>query len=343
MNKALLLVSEFNFEFYLLFIILAIVVIVLLSILGKFISLWFQAFVSGTPIPLFNIIGMSLRKIPPRIIVNARINSFKAGLKNITVSDLETHYLAGGHVTEVVTAMIAADKANIPLDWRRATAIDLAGRDLRDAVQTSVNPKVIDCPSHGGYITGVAKDGIQINVRARVTVRTNIAQLVGGATEETIIARVGEGIVSAIGGSDTHLQVLESPQRISKVVLEKGLDSSTAFTILSIDIVEMNLGENIGAKLRADKAESDKRIAQAEAEKRRAMAVAMEQENIAKVKDMEAKLIEAQAAVPMAMAEAFRSGKLGILDYWRIQNMQADTDMRSSIARADENKKGPPR
>lgn len=335
-----ILLAELGMEYYFLFVILAIIVIILLSILGKFISLWFQAFVSGTPISIFNIIGMSLRKIPPRVIVNARINSFKAGLKQISVSDLETHYLAGGHVTEVVAALIAADKANIPLDWRRATAIDLAGRDLRDAVATSVNPKVIDCPSHGSYSTGVAKDGIQINVRARVTVRTNIAQLVGGATEETIIARVGEGIVSAIGGSETHLQVLESPQRISKLVLDKGLDSSTAFQILSIDIVEMNLGENIGAKLRADKAESDKRIAQAEAEKRRAMAVAMEQENLAKVQDMKAKLIEAQAQVPQAMAEAFHSGKLGILDYWRIQNMQADTDMRNSIARPEDNKSG---
>jgi uncharacterized protein YqfA (UPF0365 family) len=341
MNQSILLAAEIGMEYYFLFVILAIILIILLSILGKFISLWFQAFVSGTPISIFNIIGMSLRKIPPRVIVNARINSFKAGLKQITVSDLETHYLAGGHVTEVVAALIAADKANIPLDWRRATAIDLAGRDLRDAVATSVNPKVIDCPSHGSYITGVAKDGIQINVRARVTVRTNIAQLVGGATEETIIARVGEGIVSAIGGSETHLQVLESPQRISKLVLDKGLDSSTAFQILSIDIVEMNLGENIGAKLRADKAESDKRIAQAEAEKRRAMAVAMEQENLAKVQDRRALLIEAQAQVPQAMAEAFKSGKLGILDYWRIQNMQADTDMRNSIARPeDENRRG---
>lgn len=328
-------------EFYFLTILLAIVALIVLSILGRFFSLWFQAYVSGTPIPLFNIIGMSLRKIPPREIVNARINLFKAGLKDITVSDLETHYLAGGHVPEVVSAMIAADKANIALDWRRATAIDLAGRDLRQAVRTSVDPKVIDCPSHGGYITGVAKDGIQINVRARVTVRTNIAQLVGGATEETIIARVGEGIVSAIGGSDTHLSVLESPQRISKLVLEKGLDSSTAFQILSIDIVEMNLGENIGAKLRADKAESDKRIAQAEAEKRRAMAVAMEQENMAKVKDMEAKLIEAQALVPTAMADAFRSGNMGIMDYQRIQNIQADTDMRNSIAKPEGGDKKP--
>jgi uncharacterized protein YqfA (UPF0365 family) len=325
---------------YVLFFTMVLVAVMVLSVLGKFISLWFQAYVSGTPIPLFNIIGMSLRKIPPKVIVNARITAYKAGLKDVGVSDLETHYLAGGHVTDVVQALIAADKANIPLDWRRATAIDLAGRDLREAVQTSVYPKVIDCPSHGSYITGVSKDGIQINVRARVTVRTNIAQLVGGATEETIIARVGEGIVSAIGGSETHLQVLESPQRISKVVLEKGLDSSTAFLILSIDIVEMNLGENIGAKLRADKAESDKRIAQAEAEKRRAMAVAMEQENLAKVRDMEAKLVEAQAAVPMAMAEAFRSGHLGIMDYQRIQNIQADTDMRTSIAKPESGKGG---
>ena len=326
---------DYGIEFYMFMALLAFVGLIVLSITGKFISLWFQAFVSGTPISLFNIIGMSLRKIPPRLIVNARINSFKAGLKDVSVSDLETHYLAGGHVTEVVQALIAADKANIPLDWRRATAIDLAGRDLREAVQTSVYPKVIDCPSQGGYSTGVAKDGIQINVRARVTVRTNIAQLVGGATEETIIARVGEGIVSAIGGADTHLQVLEAPQRISKAVLDKGLDSSTAFVILSIDIVEMNLGENIGARLRADKAESDKRIAQAKAEERRAMAVAMEQENMAKVKDMEAELIQAQAQVPAAIAEAFRNGKLGVMDFMRYENIASDTEMRKSIAKPE--------
>jgi len=332
----LLLVNDFSFEVYFVFIVLAIVVIILLSILGKFISLWFQAFVSGTPIPLFNIIGMSLRKIPPRIIVNARINSFKAGLKQITVSDLETHFLAGGHVAEVVRAMIAADKANIPLDWKQATAIDLAGRDLRDAIATSVNPKVIDCPAHGGFMTGVAKDGIQVHVRARVTVRTNIQQLVGGATEDTIIARVGEGIVSAIGGSETHGVVLEAPQNISKLVLDKGLDSSTAFMILSIDIVEMKLGENIGARLRAEKAKADMEIFQAEAEKRRAMAVAAEQENKAKVKDMEAKLIEAKAEVPHAIAGAFKAGKLGIMDYYRFQNIQADTEMRTSIAKPEE-------
>lgn len=326
-------------EAYFLVIAAAFLGLILMFILGKYIAIWFQAFVSGTRIPLFNIIGMSMRKIPPRIIVNARINLFKSGLKHISVEDLETHYLAGGHVPEVVQAMIAADKANIDLDWRRATAIDLAGRNIREAVATSVNPKVIDCPSHGGAITGVAKNGIQINVRARVTVRTNIAQLVGGATEETIIARVGEGIVSAIGGSDTHLMVLESPQKISKLVLDKGLDSSTAFMILSIDIVEMNLGENIGAKLRADQAESDKKIAQAEAEKRRAMAVAMEQENMAKVKDMEAKLIEAQSLVPQAMAEAFRAGNMGIMDYMKMKNIESDTEMRKSLSKPEEDKR----
>lgn len=319
-------------DIYFILIFLAIVAVVILIILGRFVSLWFQAFVSGTPIPFFNIIGMSLRKIPPRLIVTAHINAFKAGLKNISVSDLETHYLAGGHVTAVVQAMIAADKARIPIDWRQATAIDLAGRDLRDAVATSVYPKVIDCPEEGGYVTGMAGDGIQVNVRARVTVRTNIQQLVGGATEETIIARVGEGIVSAIGGSKTHMHVLEAPQTISKVVLEKGLDSSTAFQILSIDIVEMKVGENIGARLRAAQAESDKQIAQAEAEKRRAMAVAAEQE-------YKAKLVEAQAEVPAAIAQAFREGKLGIMDYQRIQNIQSDTDMRKSISQPDERHK----
>lgn len=334
MEKFAQVSSGMSVEAYIVIFVVAIILIILFSIIGGFLSLWFQAFVSGTPIPLFNIIGMKLRKIPPQVIVNARINLFKAGLKDISVADLETHYLAGGHVPNVVEALIAADKANIPLDWRRATAIDLAGRNIKDAVQTSVNPRVIDCPNHG-YITGVAKDGIQLNCRARVTVRTNIAQLVGGATEETIIARVGEGIVSAIGGSDTHKMVLESPQKISKLVLEKGLDSSTAFLILSIDIVEINLGENIGAKLRTDQAESDIRIAKAEAEKRRAMAVAMEQENIAKVRDMEAKLVEAQAAVPLAMAKAFESGQLGIMDYQRIQNIQADTDMRNTLAKPE--------
>jgi uncharacterized protein YqfA (UPF0365 family) len=331
--------AENSIEFYFVLFAVAIVAIVILSILGKFISLWFQAFISGTPIPLFNIIGMSLRRIPPRLIVNSRINLFKAGLKQITVSDLETHFLAGGHITNVTEALIAADKANIPLDWRRATAIDLAGRDLKAAVQTSVNPRVIDCPSHGGYITGVAKDGIQLNSRARVTVRTNIAQLVGGATEETILARVGEGIVGAIGASTTYKEVLESPQKISKLVLEKGLDASTAFQILSIDIVEINIGENIGAKLRTDQAESDIRIAIAKAEGKRAEATAEVQVNIAKIKDMESKLVEAQAQVPLAMADAFRKGQLGVFDYQTFQNLKSDTDMRDKIGRDLDHKK----
>ncbi len=336
--------AEVGPEIYFFIILLAIIALVLLSIIGRFIGLWFQAFVSGTPISLFNIIGMSLRKIPPKIIVNARIVSYKAGLKDISVSDLETHYLAGGRVQNVVEAMIAADKANIPLDWRRATAIDLAGRNLKEAVQTSVNPRVIDCPSANpnDFIAAVSKNGVQLLCRARVTVRTNIVQLVGGATEETIIARVGEGIVSAIGGADTHLDVLESPQRISKLVLEKGLDASTAFEILSIDIADINVGENIGARLEADKAESQKRVAQAKAEERRAMAVAVEQENKAKVKEMEAKLVEARAAIPIAISKAFEKGNLGIMDYMRIQNIQSDTDMRNSLSKGEEGSKGEP-
>jgi uncharacterized protein YqfA (UPF0365 family) len=318
-------------EIYLLLIVLGIIALILLTIIGKFISLWFQAFVSGTPISLFNIVGMSLRKIPPRVIVSARINSFKAGLKQISVSDLETHFMAGGNVIAVVQAMIAADKANIPLDWKRATAIDLAGRDLLEAVRTSVNPKVIDCPpqhSQGkpSYIAGVAKDGIQLLCRARVTVRTNIVQLVGGATEETIIARVGEGIVGAIGGTDTYNEVLESPQRISKLVLEKGLDSQTAFEILSIDIADIDVGENIGATLRTKKAQADMEIARAEAEKRRAMAVAAEQEWTAKV-------MENQAQVPLAMAEALKTGHIGYYDNLKFQNLQSDTEMRSSLGK----------
>ncbi|HSX03807.1 MAG TPA: flotillin-like protein FloA [Rhabdochlamydiaceae bacterium] len=327
--------AEWSTGFYLIIIIFAVIGISIFMMLGRLIGLWFQAFVSGTPISLFNIIGMSLRKIPPRAIVNARINTFKAGLQNITVNDLETHYLAGGHVANVVQAMIAAEKANIPLTWRQATAIDLAGRDILDAVRTSVNPKVIDCPhkSYGDYITAVAKDGVQLKCHARVTVRTNIRQLVGGATEETVIARVGEGIINAIGSADTHSHVLEAPQSISKLVLEKGLDAQTAFEILSIDIADISIGENIGAKLRADRAESDKRIAQAKAEERRAMAVAMEQENIAKVTSMRAKLVEAEAQIPMAIAEAFQKGNLGVTKYYELKNLQADTIMRESLSK----------
>ena len=324
----------------LLIAVFGLVAVILFFMVLRYVSLWFQAFVSGAPISLFNIIGISLRKIPPRIILNARITSYKAGLKQITVSDLETHYLAGGNIINVVRALIACEKANFPLTWRQATAIDLAGRDLLDAVKTSVNPKVIDCPEskQGEYITAVAKDGVQLRCRARVTVRTNLLQLVGGATEETIIARVGEGIVNAIGAAETHTDVLESPQRISKLVLERGLDAQTAFEILSIDIADISIGENIGARLRADKAESDKRIAQAKAEERRAMAVAMEQENTAKVRDMQAKLVEAEAQIPMAIADAFRKGNLGVMDFYRMKNLQSDTEMRNSLSKEDDKK-----
>lgn len=303
----------------------------------RFVSLWFQAFVSGTPVSLFNVMGMSLRKIPPRTIVNAYINLHKAGIRGVAAADLETHYLAGGHLSNVVGAMIAADKANIALSWRQATAIDLAGRDILEAVRTSVNPKVIDCPdrSHGEYITAVAKDGVQLKCRALVTVRTNLPQLVGGATEETIIARVGEGIINAIGASQTHLDVLEAPQKISKLVLDKGLDAQTAFEILSIDIADISVGENIGARLQTDRAESDKRIAQAKAEERRAMAIAMEHENSAKVMDKRAKVVEAEAEVPLAIAEALRNQRIDAIDFYKLKNLQADTDMRLAIAKED--------
>lgn len=329
--------ASVGFSFSLIMFILILVAIIILSVLGRYVSLWFQAFVSGTPISIFNIIGMSLRKIPARVIVTSYINSHKAGLKDVSVADLETHVLAGGNVLNVVRALIVADKANISLSWRQATAIDLAGRDILLAVRTSVNPKVIDCPdkTHGDYITAMAKDGIQLKTRARVTVRTNLQQLVGGATEETIIARVGEGIVNAIG-SATHLDVLESPQNISKLVLGRGLDAQTAFEILSIDIADITVGENIGARLKADKAESDKIIAQAKAEERRAMAVAMEQENIAKVTDMRAKLVEAEAQIPLAIAGAFEKGNLGVFDYYKLKNIQSDTEMRKSISQGTE-------
>lgn len=322
------LIADIAGSMLILILVISFIGLVVLSIITKYLSLWFQALVSGTPVSLFNIIGMSLRKIPPRLIVNAKIISFKAGLKTISVADLETHYLAGGRVDDVVQAMIAADKANIDLDWRRATAIDLAGRNIFEAVKTSVYPKVIDCPpdaTKGGYISAVAQDGVELRCRARVTVRTNIKQLVGGATEETIIARVGEGIVSAIGSAQSHKLVLESPQRISELVLEKGLDAQTAFEILSIDIADITIGENIGARLRADQAEADVRVARAKAEERRAMAVALEQENIAKVK-------EADIQVPLAIAEAFKKGNIGIMDYERLKNIKADTQMRSSIS-----------
>jgi len=282
---------------------------------------------------------MRIRKISPKLITNGIINLHRAGLSFITPEELETHYLAGGNITNVVDALIAADKAAIDLDYKTATAIDLAGRDVKEAVQTSVYPKVINCPSEG-KVSAVAKDGIQLMAKARVTVRTNIEQLVGGATDETIIARVGEGIVSAIGSSANYKIVLENPDAISKAVLNKGLDSGTAYSILSIDIADVDVGKNVGAHLDADQAEADKKVAQAKAESRRAMAVAAEQEMRAKVQDMRAKVIEAEAQVPQAMAQAFKEGNLGIMDYYKMQNIKSDTDMRSSISKGDDENSG---
>ena len=292
------------------------------------INMWFQCVLNGVKISLIQLIFMRWRKVPPAIIVNAMVNSKKAGL-NLSSDLLEAHYLAGGHVRSVVNALISADKANIALDFNSATAIDLAGRDVFDAVQMSVNPKVLDTPS----VAAVASNGIQLIVKARVTVRANIRQLVGGAGEETILARVGEGIVTAIGSAKSHADVLENPDSISKLVLSKGLDTGTAFEILSIDIADIDVGKNIGAQLQMDQANADKNIAQAKAEERRAMAIAVEQEMKAKAQEMRAKVIEAEAEVPMAMAEAFRNGNLGIMDYYKMQNIKADTEMRESIAK----------
>jgi uncharacterized protein YqfA (UPF0365 family) len=312
-----------------------VVVIIILFMLGQFISLWVQALVSGARVGLVDLVMMKFRKVDPRTIVYNRISAKKAGLE-ISTNQLESHYLAGGRVTNVVRAMIAADKAKIDLGWDMGTAIDLAGRDILDAVKTSVDPKVIDCPSPSSgkqTIDAVAKDGIQLKAKARVTVRTNIKRLVGGATEETIIARVGEGIVSAIGSSASHKDVLENPDRISKAVLGKGLDAGTAFEILSIDIADVDVGDNIGANLQAHQAEADKKRFQAEAEKRRAMAVAQETEYMAESQKNRALVVLAEAEVPKAMAEAFRKGNLGIMDYYRMKNVMADTAMRDSIAK----------
>lgn len=292
------------------------------------VNLWFTAQLSGVRISLLNLFLMRLRKVPPSLVTNAMITSTKAGL-NITSNDIETHYLAGGNVNNVIKALISADKANIPLTFKLATAIDLAGRDVFDAVQLSVNPRVINTPP----VAAVAKDGIQLIAKARVTVRANINQLVGGAGEETILARVGEGIVTTIGSAVNHKEVLENPDRISKTVLEKGLDSGTAFEILSIDIADIDIGENIGAKLQTDQAEADLKVANARAEERRAMAVASEQEMRSKAQEARAKVIEAEAQLPLAMAEAFRSGNLGIMDYYKMENLKSDTDMRESISK----------
>ena len=289
--------------------------------------LWLSAKVSGVNISLIQLFLMRIRNVPPYIIVPGMIEAHKAGLKNITRDELEAHYLAGGHVEKVVHALVSASKANIELSFQMATAIDLAGRDVFEAVQMSVNPKVIDTPP----VTAVAKDGIQLIAKARVTVRASIKQLVGGAGEDTILARVGEGIVSSIGSSENHKSVLENPDSISKLVLRKGLDAGTAFEILSIDIADIDIGKNIGAALQIDQANADKNIAQAKAEERRAMAVASEQEM--KAQEARAKVIEAEAEVPKAMAEAFRSGNLGIMDYYRMKNIEADTSMRENIAK----------
>lgn len=311
-------------------IVLSVVILILLILFLYLvpIGLWFQALVSGVRTSLIQLMFMRFRKVPPSIIVNNMINATKAGLK-LPQNELEAHYLAGGNVNSVVQALISANKANINLDFSTARAIDLAGRDVFKAVQTSVNPKVIDTPP----VAAVAKDGIQLIAKARVTVRTNIKQLVGGAGEETILARVGEGIVTSIGSALSHKQVLENPDSISKLVLSKGLDSGTAFEILSIDIADIDVGKNIGAQLQMDQANADKNIAQAKAEERRAMAVASEQEMKAKAQEARAKVIEAEAEVPKAMAEAFRNGNLGIMDYYRMKNIQADTEMRESISK----------
>lgn len=307
------------------------------------IGMWIQAVVSlglGR-ITIIDLIRMRLRKISPRLIVDGVINTHKAGLTNVKTDMLETHYLAGGNVGNVVIALIASNKANIVLPFETATAIDLAGRDVKSAVETSVYPKVIDAP-RDGFLSAVAKDGIELKARARVTVRTNIPGLVGGATDDTIIARVGEGIVSAIGSSGNYGGVLENPDNISRAVLEKGLDAGTAFEILSIDIADLDVGKNVGAQLQADQAEADLRVAQARAETRRAMAVAEEQEMKARTQEMQAKVVESESQVPLAMAQAFREGKLGVFDYVNMRNIQADTDMRESISGGSESESTSP-
>ena len=313
------------------FLIIAGAIVLFFLILFTFIpiGLWIAAISAGVQVSLISLVAMRLRRVPPARIINPLIKAEKAGL-DVEQNQLEAHFLAGGNVDRVVDALIAADKARIELPFDRAAAIDLAGRDVLDAVKVSVNPRVIQTPN----VSAVAKDGIELISTARVTVRANLERLVGGAGEETIIARVGEGIVSSIGSSDSHKRVLENPDSISKTVLQKGLDSGTAFEILSIDIADVNVGRNIGAQLQTDQAEADKRVAQAKAEERRAMAVAAEQENRARVEEMRAKVVEAEAEVPLAMAEAFRSGNMGVMDYYQLQNVESDTQMRRGIAGA---------
>jgi uncharacterized protein YqfA (UPF0365 family) len=330
--------SDTNMIYVAIVVVALIAMLVFFALIAQFVGLYIQAMVSGAKVTMFELIGMRLRRVNSRVIVTSRIQAMRAGL-SISQAEMESHMLAGGDVQRVITALFAANKANIPLDWRTATAIDLAGRDIFEAIQTSVNPKVIDVPNQTmgqTTIDGQAQDGIELKVKARVTVRTNIRRLVGGATEETVVARVGEGIVNAIGSALDYKHVLKNPDSISKTVLNKGLDANTAFDILSIDIAEIKVGENIGAKLAADRAESDKRRFQAEAEQRRAMAVAQEQENVAQQAANRATVILAEAEIPKAMAEAFRSGHMGIMDYYRMKNIQADTSMRDSISKPAE-------
>ena len=320
----------------------AVILLIPIFIFLAYLKVWIRAKMSKAPVSVMSLVGMSLRKIPPGRIVDARIKAVKAGIP-LTTNDLEAHYLAGGNVNNVVDALIAAYQANIELDFKRATAIDLAGRDVYDAVRTSVNPMVIDCPDPTKgtqMLDAVAKDGIRLLIKARVTVRANLERLVGGATEDTIIARVGQGIVSAIGSSSTYKGVLENPDHISRKVLDSGLDAQTAFEIVSIDIADVSVAgcadiANVGAKLETERAEADKKMRQAEAEGRRAMAIAAEQEMTARVQEMQAKVVEAQAEVPMAIAQAFRDGNLGIMDFYRMQNVLADTSMRESLASGD--------
>lgn len=321
-------------------VILIAVILIAIAILFTFIpvTLWISALAAGVRVGILQLIGMRLRRVVPSRVINPLIKAHKAGL-DVKTNQLESHYLAGGNVDRVVNALIAAHRANIELSFERAAAIDLAGRDVLEAVQMSVNPEVIETP----FIAGIAMDGIEVKAKARITVRANIDRLVGGAGEETIIARVGEGVVSTIGSSETHAKVLENPDSISHTVLSKGLDAGTAFEILSIDIADVDIGKNIGAILQTDQAEADKNIAQAKAEERRAMAVAQEQEMVARVQEMRAKVVEAEAEVPLALAEALRSGKLGVMDYLNYENINADTDMRDSIGKLskennDENK-----
>ncbi|WP_077616432.1 flotillin-like protein FloA [Caenibacillus caldisaponilyticus] len=311
-------------------LIIAVVVIILLAVFFSFVPvmLWISALAAGVRISIFTLVGMRLRRVVPRMVINPLIKAVKAGL-DLNTNQLESHYLAGGNVDRVVNALIAAHRANIELSFERCAAIDLAGRNVLEAVQMSVNPKVIETP----FISGVAMDGIEVKVKARITVRANIDRLVGGAGEETVIARVGEGIVSTLGSSNNHKKVLENPDLISRTVLAKGLDSGTAFEILSIDIADVDIGKNIGAHLQIEQAQADKNIAQAKAEERRAMAIAKEQEMKAQVQEMRAKVVEAEAQVPLAMAAALREGKIGVMDYLNFNNIKADTDMRQSVSR----------